>query len=101
MTVTLKPNTEITVPKSIRRKAGITPGDEVEFRVSGRVISIIPSDDDYTPAERRAIDRGIDLSEKEYREGRSAGPFNTHEEFIAALHAAGKKPGAKQPNRRP
>ena len=40
MTVTLKPKTEITVPKSIRRKAGIKPGDRVEFSVSGRVINI-------------------------------------------------------------
>jgi AbrB family looped-hinge helix DNA binding protein len=42
MTVTLKPQTEITVPKSIRRKAGIKPGDRVEFSVSGRVINIRP-----------------------------------------------------------
>jgi AbrB family looped-hinge helix DNA binding protein len=42
MTVTLKPKTEITVPKSIRRKAGIKPGDQVEFSVSGRVINITP-----------------------------------------------------------
>jgi AbrB family looped-hinge helix DNA binding protein len=42
MTVTLKPKTEITVPKSIRRKAGIKPGDRVEFSVSGRVINITP-----------------------------------------------------------
>jgi AbrB family looped-hinge helix DNA binding protein len=34
MTVTLKPKTEITVPKSIRRKAGIKPGDQVEFNMS-------------------------------------------------------------------
>ena len=42
MTVILKPETEITVPKSIRRKAGIKPGDRVEFSVSGRVINITP-----------------------------------------------------------
>jgi AbrB family looped-hinge helix DNA binding protein len=42
MTVTLKPKTEITVPKSIRRQAGIKPGDRVEFSVSGRVINISP-----------------------------------------------------------
>src|ERR1700730_16125761 len=42
MTVTLKPKTEITVPKSIRRKAGIKTGDRFEFSVSGRVINIIP-----------------------------------------------------------
>jgi len=42
MAVTLKPNTEITVPKSIRRKAGFKTGDRVEFRVSGRSITIVP-----------------------------------------------------------
>jgi AbrB family looped-hinge helix DNA binding protein len=42
MTITLKPKTEITVPKSIRRKAGIKPGDRFEFMVSGRVITISP-----------------------------------------------------------
>jgi bifunctional DNA-binding transcriptional regulator/antitoxin component of YhaV-PrlF toxin-antitoxin module len=30
----VKPKTEITVPKSIRRKAGFKPGDQVEFKVS-------------------------------------------------------------------
>ncbi len=42
MTVTLKPKSEIIVPRSIRRKAGIKPGDKFEFAVSGRVIQIIP-----------------------------------------------------------
>lgn len=51
MTVTLKPKTEITVPKSIREKAGIKPGDKFEFKVSGRVITIVPKvrpGDEYT-----------------------------------------------------
>lgn len=42
MTVTLKPKTEIMVPKSIRRKAGFKPGDRVEFQVTGRSITIVP-----------------------------------------------------------
>jgi AbrB family looped-hinge helix DNA binding protein len=42
MTVTLKSKTEITVPKSIRRKAGLKPGDRVEFKVSGKTITIVP-----------------------------------------------------------
>jgi AbrB family looped-hinge helix DNA binding protein len=42
MSVTLKPKNEITIPKSIRRKAGIKHGDQFDFSVSGRVISIIP-----------------------------------------------------------
>ena len=42
VTVTLKPKIELTVPESIRRKAGYRPGDQVEFRVSGRTITIVP-----------------------------------------------------------
>ena len=42
MTVTLKAKSEITVPKSVRRKAGLKPGDRIEFRVSGREITIAP-----------------------------------------------------------
>jgi len=42
MTVTVKTKTELAVPKSIRRKAGYRPGDQVEFKVSGRTIMIVP-----------------------------------------------------------
>ena len=65
MTVTLKPKTEITVPESMRRKAGIKPGDRFEFAVSGSVISIIPkpklivdADDTLTPEEAKLVRRG-------------------------------------------
>ena len=100
MTVILKPKTEITVPKSVRRKAGMKPGDRLEFRVSGRTITIVPKSaafaDEYTPAERRAIDRGIAASEKDYREGHRYGPFSTHEQFIGALHAETAKLRSKK-----
>ncbi|SPF54387.1 hypothetical protein SBA4_6340005 [Candidatus Sulfopaludibacter sp. SbA4] len=42
MTVTVKTKTELTVPRSIRLKAGYQPGDRVEFKVSGRTITIVP-----------------------------------------------------------
>jgi bifunctional DNA-binding transcriptional regulator/antitoxin component of YhaV-PrlF toxin-antitoxin module len=42
MTVTLKPKSELTVPESIRRKGGYRPGDQVEFKVPGRTITIVP-----------------------------------------------------------
>jgi len=95
MTLTLKSKSEITVPPSVRRKAGFKVGDRIEFKVSGGIITILPelpdADDEYTPAERRAIDRGIAQSEKEYREGRSFGPFATHAEFMASLNSEAKK----------
>jgi AbrB family looped-hinge helix DNA binding protein len=102
MTVTLKPKTEIIVPPSIRRKAGLKPGDRLAFKVSGRTITIVPQQvavvDEYSAAERRAINRGIAASEKDYREGRSYGPFNTHEEFLASLHAEAAKLRGKKKN---
>jgi AbrB family looped-hinge helix DNA binding protein len=65
MTVTLKPKTEIIVPKSIRRKAGIKPGDRFYFEVSSGVISIIPkpkriieTNDTLTLEEARIVRRG-------------------------------------------
>ena len=96
MTVVVQSEHDLVVPKSVRRKAGIRSGDRVRFTVSGRVISIVPSDDEYTPAERRAIDRGIVQSEKDYKEGRSYGPFKTHEEFVACLRAESAKLSRKK-----
>ena len=90
MGVVVSTKSELVVPRSVRQRAGLRSGQRVEFKVSGGVISIVPelpaADDEYTPAERRAIDRGIAASERDYREGRSYGPFESHEEFIAALH---------------
>jgi AbrB family looped-hinge helix DNA binding protein len=70
MTVTLKPKTEITVPRSIRRKAGIKPGDRVEFTVSGSVINIVPklpyAEDTFSPDETAQIVK----ARQEMREGK-------------------------------
>jgi bifunctional DNA-binding transcriptional regulator/antitoxin component of YhaV-PrlF toxin-antitoxin module len=42
MTVTLKNKKPLVVPDAVRRKAGLRSGDQIEFKVSGRVINIIP-----------------------------------------------------------
>jgi bifunctional DNA-binding transcriptional regulator/antitoxin component of YhaV-PrlF toxin-antitoxin module len=34
--------TPIVVPEAVRRKAGLRRGEQVEFRVSGRAITIVP-----------------------------------------------------------
>jgi AbrB family looped-hinge helix DNA binding protein len=63
MTITVKNRTPLVVPPAVRRQAGLKSGDRLEFRVSGRVITILPkpptADDEYTAAERRTIDHGI------------------------------------------
>jgi bifunctional DNA-binding transcriptional regulator/antitoxin component of YhaV-PrlF toxin-antitoxin module len=89
MTVTVKNNTPLVVPPAVRRQAGLKSGDKIEFKVSGQVITILPkppeADDEYTPAERRAIDRGIARSERDYAAGKSYGPFATAGEAIASI----------------
>jgi AbrB family looped-hinge helix DNA binding protein len=102
MTVTLKPKSEITVPKSIRRKAGIKAGDRFEFSVSGRVITILPKPlaaDEYTPAQRRTVDRAIAKGLDDIKHGRLEGPFSSHKEFIDSLHKEAGKLGKKTTKR--
>lgn len=91
MTVTLKPKTGVMVPPSILRKAGLKSGDRIDFKVSGRVISILPefpnADDEYTPAQRRVIDARLAKAMK----GPFYGPFDTVAEMIADMKARTKK----------
>lgn len=85
MTVTVKSNDELMVPRAVQRKAGIKVGQRVEFKVSGGIISIIPdvpsADDEYTPAQRRVIDARL----AEARKGPYYGPFETVDEAIKFL----------------
>jgi len=43
MTITLG-NKRIIVPDAVRRKAGLRRGDQIEFKVSGRAITIVPKE---------------------------------------------------------
>ncbi len=90
MTVTVSAKTELVVPRSVRRRAGIKAGDKLEFKVSGGVIHIVPklppADNEYTPRQRRAIDRALAVGLDEIKKGRLHGPFETHEEMIEFLH---------------
>jgi bifunctional DNA-binding transcriptional regulator/antitoxin component of YhaV-PrlF toxin-antitoxin module len=91
MTVAVKNDnkTPLVVPLSLRRKVGFKSGQELEFSVVGGVITLAPkrlkAADEYTPTERRAIDRGIAQSEKQYAAGKSYGPFETAAEAIASI----------------
>ncbi len=104
MTVAVKNRAPVVVPLAALRRAGFKSGQELEVKASDGVITILPklpaaTDDEYTPAERRAIDHGIAASERDYEEGRSYGPFKTHEAFIASLHAEAAKRRKKKNKR--
>jgi bifunctional DNA-binding transcriptional regulator/antitoxin component of YhaV-PrlF toxin-antitoxin module len=90
MTVIVKNKIPLVVPPTIRRKAGLKSGQEVEFRIVRGIISIHPkisaADDEYTPRERRIINASIAKGLADFKAGKTYGPFSTHKEFIASLH---------------
>jgi AbrB family looped-hinge helix DNA binding protein len=97
MTVTVKNNTtDLVVPKSVRRRAGIKQGDRLEFKVSGGIINIIPklpSVDEYTPEQRRVIDAQL----QEAAKGPYYGPFETADDAVRFLHQEIRKRKSRKP----
>jgi bifunctional DNA-binding transcriptional regulator/antitoxin component of YhaV-PrlF toxin-antitoxin module len=92
MTITVKDNkTPIVVPHAVRRKAGFKRGQEIEFKASGGVISIVSklpnADDEFTPAQRRTIDARLAKADEDVKAGRVYGPFSTAEEMAASIEA--------------
>ena len=104
MTVVVTSKSELIVPRSVRRRAGIKTGDRVEFKVSGGVINIAPelpsADDEYTPAQRRVIDARLKLALEEVKKGRTAGPFDTAAEMVASLKRDLRKVSPPRPKSR-
>ena len=61
MTVTVKNTNHLVVPESVQRRAGIKAGDQIEFKVSARTITITATPQQtYKPtkAELAAIRKG-------------------------------------------
>lgn len=98
---------QVTIPTAVRRQAGLTKGDLVNFVFQRGKIVITPkividratfptADDEYTPAQRRVIDARLKRSFEEVKRGHTAGPFDTAEEFIADLHRESAKLDAKK-----
>lgn len=105
MTTVVKKSTPIVIPESLRRRAGIKPGDRLKFQISGGIINIIPqlpsADDEYTPAQRRIIDAQLEEGMEDIRKGRTYGPFNTAKEMAASIEANIKKMRAAKRRAKP
>jgi len=91
------------VPPAVRRQAGLKSGQEIEFKVSGGVISISPklptAADEYTPEQRRLVDAQLTEGLADVKAGRVHGPFSTHKEFITSLHKEARKLSRKKTKR--
>ncbi len=101
---------QVTIPTHLRTRAGINDGDLIEATFARGKIILEPkivrdraqfpnAKDEYTPDQRRVIDARLDESDKDFKAGRSHGPFDTHAEFIASLHAEAKKLNANKSKR--
>ena len=93
---------QVTIPTSVRRQAGLSEGDFVNFAFQRGKIVITPkqvvdhsqfpnADDEYTPEQRRIIDARLDRAAAEVRKGHVSPAFETIEEFATSLKADAKK----------
>jgi bifunctional DNA-binding transcriptional regulator/antitoxin component of YhaV-PrlF toxin-antitoxin module len=105
MTVTVKNRTPLVVPPAVRRQAGFKSGQEIEFKVSGGVISIRrklrAADDEYTPEQRRATDARLAKADADIKAGRVSKAFSDYSEFIADLHREAARLSARRTKRPP
>ena len=101
---------QVTIPTSVRRQAGLSKGDLVKFTFTRGQIVITPklvidrskfpnADDEYTSAQRRAINARLAKSDEDIKRGRVYGPFDTHQEFLASLHKEAAKLRVKKAKR--
>jgi AbrB family looped-hinge helix DNA binding protein len=92
---------QVTIPTAVRRQAGLSKGDLVNFAFQRGKIVITPrlivdrskfprADDEYTPAQRRAIDARLSKAEK----GPFHGPFSSANSAIAHMKDQLKKRAA-------
>jgi antitoxin component of MazEF toxin-antitoxin module len=100
LTVTVAEDRTLMLPAQICQQARIKPGEQMEVKVSGGIITLIiklPSaDDEYTHEQRRIIDMQLAEALEDVKQGHLHGPFETHQEMIKFLHgrvrkAAGRK----------
>ncbi|MDP2999685.1 MAG: hypothetical protein Q8N47_19515 [Bryobacterales bacterium] len=89
--VAVKKKFQVVIPRSVREEIGVNVGDFLEAKVERGKITFTP---------KSLLDRGIDQSLKDFREGRSYGPFDSHEAMVASLHEETRKLRAKK-SRRP
>ena len=100
--VTVKNKHQAVIPPVLLKHLGIGVGDTLEAKAEGRKIVFTPkqkidysqfpnADDEYTPDQRRYIDKRLAKSLAETKAGLTYGPFNTADDMIAHMKAELKK----------
>jgi bifunctional DNA-binding transcriptional regulator/antitoxin component of YhaV-PrlF toxin-antitoxin module len=100
MTTTLKAK-KLVIPASIQRRARFKAGDQLEFKATPGIITIVSTppnaEGEYTPEQRRLIAAQVDEGLQDVRKGRMSRRFDTVDEMLASLKA--KKAPRRQKSR--
>ncbi len=86
--VRIGPNHEVVIPKRVRAKLGISPGDYVEVSVRERTAMITPRQEDFPETDEPLGPKtreGIRLGLKDVEEGRVSKPFSSMAACLADL----------------
>jgi AbrB family looped-hinge helix DNA binding protein len=76
---------QVTLPASVRRKAGVAVGDLLDAQVKDTRITLTP---------KRIVDRDLALALEDVRKGRVYGPFRSAKEAVRALRRRRKHAAA-------
>ena len=92
-TVKVQRKGQITIPIRLRVQVGLDDGGLVEARAERGKIVLTPkplarraASEEYTTAQRRALDARLTESLEQVKNGETYGPFETHQEMTAFLH---------------
>jgi AbrB family looped-hinge helix DNA binding protein len=75
--VRVKEKFQVTLPASVREKAGVAVGDVLEAVAESNKITLRP---------KSVIDRDLARALEDVKKGRVVGPFNSASELLAHLH---------------
>ena len=80
--VKVKQKYQVTLPASLRQRAGLEVGDLLEARVEGNKITLTP---------KSVLDRELAQAIREIDQGKTFGPFSSAKGLIRSLNREAKK----------
>lgn len=85
--VKVKEKYQVTLPASVRQKAGIAVGDLLEAQVRGKKITLTPK----IAVDREFMEKRLAEGLEDIRRGRVYGPFSSAKEVVRGLRAGKKR----------
>ena len=76
--VAVKNKYQVVIPQKVREKIPLKVGDLLEVRAERGKVTFTP---------KSVVNRDVLESFVDFKEGRTYGPFQTHRELVASLHA--------------